>query len=248
MTRVWITRSEPGASVVAQKLEQHGISTWLAPVLEVVPMVPWRALINDAEAGAMAECLEPKPALVIALSAHAVRVAVDADLLGYADTATYLAVGEQTAAVLKDQGIDALVPRISSSEGLLQTDEVQAVDADSTVWMLAGVGGRDLVARYLRDIVAARVVKFELYQRQSVVVGAIEPQALDVIVTSSQQAVAAVAEQWRAAQGSFAVPLIVPSVRVAELAAEMGFANVHTAQNASAGETLVILEQLIETL
>lgn len=247
MARVWITRSEPGASVLAQLLEQHGVSAWVAPVLEVMPIVPWRALINDVEAGTVEECLQTKPALVIALSAHAVQAAIAAGLLSHAGTADFLAVGQRTASVLKEQGIDAHVPGLSSSEGLLQMEHINVLSADSTVWVFAGVGGRDLVTRYLQDMLAARVVKFELYQRQSVHVGAIEAQALDAVVTSSQQAVVAVAEQWREAQGSFAVPLVVPSIRVAELAAEIGFTNVHTAVNASAGETLAMLEQLIET-
>lgn len=233
--------------MLAQLLEQHGVSVWVAPVLEVTSLVPWRALINDVEVGVAEQCLQPNPALVIVLSAHAVQAAIAADLLSPVTATTFLAVGERTAAALKDQGIDARVPGVSSSEGLLQMHDIAALVPDSTVWVFAGVGGRDLVTRYLQDVVAARVVKFELYQRRSVHVGVIDTRALDAVVASSQQAVVAVAEQWRQAQGSFAIPLVVPSTRVAELAAEMGFTNVHTALNASARETYAILEQLIET-
>ena len=200
--------------------------------------------MNDIAVAADDKWLSPPPRLVIALSAHAAREFIASGLADRVRQAQFLAVGRQTATVLEHEGMVVQVPDLESSEGLLRMPECNEVGAADSVWILAGEGGRDLLARYLRDVRHCRVVKFELYRRQSVDVGPFESTGIGAVVISSEQALEAFTWQWRAAHGSLDIPLIVPSDRVARAAAAMAFTSVHTAVDATAEATSAVVRRL----
>lgn len=253
MVKIWVTRSEPGSSVLVNALQQAGYTAWQAPVLEVQPLRPWRASVNEADEVKelkVAETsdtawLEQQPGVVIALSAHAAVEFIAADLLRHAEAAHFLAIGRQTAAVLERRGVVVNVPEHSTSEGLLQMPDLVQLGQSDTVWILAGAGGRALLLQQLHERKRCRVVKFELYRRQTNSVGAIDIEGIGAVIVSSQQGMLAATEQWRGAGGGLDVALIVPSSRVRDKAAALGFANVHTAQGASAAAVLAVLAQLV---
>ena len=252
MAKIWVTRSEPGASVLADALNTAGYAVWQAPVVEVQPLNPWRVFVNEIEVAGQTQgtvppaWLEPAPNLVVALSAHAVDAFINTGLQHYAETASFISIGKQTAAALKGLGIDAKVPEMNTSEGLLQMPEITQIKQRDTVWILAGVAGRELLLRELRDVARCRVVKFELYNRQIIDVGAVDVDGIAALIVSSELGLVASTQQWRAAGGDLDIVLIAPSGRVADKAAELGFTNVHTADTATASAVLAQLGQVAQ--
>jgi uroporphyrinogen-III synthase len=77
----------------------------------------------------------------------------------------WLAVGEGTAQVLAAAGLHAELPAVASSEGLMATPLLRAVQPQDTVMVWRGLGGRELVQQ---DLLArgVRLQVLNLYQRQ----------------------------------------------------------------------------------
>lgn len=229
-----ITRTEPGATELATALETKGIDCVVAPALAIVPLRPWQARINDAPVPAQGVDLAQTPNLVIALSTHAVREFVAAGLAANIAGAQCVAVGERTALELRAAGFAVDAPDLPTSEGLLQMPALAGLAAGAVVWILAGVGGRDLVNKHLRDVTGAHVVKFELYQRQRVAMRSFPADPIAAVVVGSEEGLAAFAEQWRVQHGKLNKPLIVPSQRVAAAAGKLGFEAVEVADGMDA--------------
>ena len=188
-----ITRTEPGATELAEALAARGVASLVAPALAIVPLRPWQACINDAPVQAEQVDLEQPPKLVIALSTHAVREFMAAGLADKIRGAKCVAVGARTALELSTAGFTVEVPQLATSEGLLQMPALSALAAGAVVWILAGVGGRDLLRRHLQDA-GCQVVKFELYQRQRVAMRAIPADSIAAVVVGSEEGLAAFAE------------------------------------------------------
>ena len=120
--RIWVTRSEPGASELASALKAEGHAVTKAPVLNIVQL--------------RFEPPERRFDVVIVLSVHGARFGAPLLMLG--DVA--FAVGEQTRAAVKDLGAAARVPEQSNSESLVEA--LGEVDGCS-VLIVTGRGGRD---------------------------------------------------------------------------------------------------------
>ena len=75
----------------------------------------------------------------------------------------WFAVGQGTAAELKQQGVVASFPNLAGSEGLLALSGLQAV-AGERILIVRGAGGRELLAQSLVES-GASVAYLETYQR-----------------------------------------------------------------------------------
>lgn len=132
-----------------------------------------------------------------------------------------------------------------SSEGLLALPELQSI-AGERILILRGVGGRETLATVLRSR-GAHVDYAECYRRVGPTLDAEQQRILratqfDAISVNSgetlQNLIRYETESMRA------LPLIVPSERVADEARALGFTQVITAANAGASATLAVLQSI----
>ncbi len=227
-TRLWLTRTQPGADRQARDLRSAGYQVLAAPVLEVATIA--------AAAPAHA------PDIVIFLSEHAVNCAAD---LTFCDGAVVLAIGARTQQVLQSFGIDARVPAEERSEGLLQMPELAQLQG-LQVLVVAGQDGRGVLEAELAAR-GAQVSSYRCYRRVAVADPAVEVADVDGIVVASGDGLQAVARFWLKAGGSVNIPLLVPSARVAELARQQGFTRVLECAGADSRAILSMLQQIAET-
>lgn len=142
----------------------------------------------------------------------------------------YFAVGERTAALLKEADMDALYPSgRQNSEALLQLPQLQQLD-DQRVIIFRGVGGREILAETL-SARGARVEYCELYRRlidrQQLAVA--QQHRADCLIAHSGELIQAMGESQGTLFADTAV--VVPSQRVADIATELGYRRVISAEN-----------------
>ncbi|NOX51014.1 MAG: uroporphyrinogen-III synthase [Gammaproteobacteria bacterium] len=218
MAKVWVTRSEPGASLLANSLRDHGCAVLLAPVIEISNYSSPR--------------IEPglgknsSPEAVMVLSGHAARAYISSEFLANGMNSLHIAVGAQTGAVLESAGLTVAYPDQATSEGILAMPVVLELSRNSSVWLMAGQGGRKVLGEKLLAQQCA-VHKFEFYKRVELQLKSLEPTDICVVVLASAQGARYAGEQWFEAKGSAGVCVVVPSARVAKIALEIGFNNVH---------------------
>ena len=237
--RVWITRSEPGASRTAQHLAGAGHECVVAPVVAIAA-VP----VADTALGDAAQPVSD----VIFLSEHAVAPGIallQKAGLELLDLTTF-AVGPQTAARLAEFGLRPIVPGLATSEGLLELPELAAV-VGRTLVILSGEAGRQQLRQGLERR-GGSVLQLALYRRVQIPVHdvrpAIRPKAIDAIAVSSGDGFRWAAQVWSAAQGRPQVPVLTPSQRVSNLAPELGFSRAYTCQGAGADALLAGLARV----
>ncbi len=246
MKTIWITRSQPSAGELAQRLQAEGFATVIAPMIEVETFTSPLVQVNGHRVDNPATVLEIRPKLLIVLSAHAARGFVHSEIFTGLPNLPYVAVGEQTAAVLRDTaGLQVEVPELATSEGVLTVPLVTTLAAGDSVWLLAGVGGREILAQHLQDELRCRVVKLELYRRRDRRdTPEVVTDTIDAVEIASMQGLQVFYTHWTKLAGNMAVPLIVPSARVAQGAQALGFTRIITAKGASADAVLAVLTVL----
>ncbi len=222
--RVWVTRSEPGASRLVEALESAGFEALAAPVLDIEPVA------FQPPAGHFD--------LALFVSAAAARLA--ATLLRRCFDQAY-AVGQATAAELALCGVQAIIARTESSEGLLA--ELPAV-AGKRILLVAGIGGRDTLPRALAAR-QAEVARLAVYRRAPIT-PIIDPSLLDCLVVSSGDGFRQAAQVWLAAAGPRDAPVLTPSKRVADMAQAIGMTNVTQTAGASPEAVLAGLNSLAQ--
>ncbi len=220
--KIWITRTEPGATALAAALTGAGHEVIKAPVLAVGPL-PFNPPTGPFDIG-------------VFLSVHAVRIAA-VDLARMADT--LIAVGHRTRAALGELGFDATAPSLETSEGLLQA---MPDPAGRRVVVIAGSGGRDWLRTALTNR-GARVTRIDVYVRYPLT-PAIDTGDVDAIVASSGTGFAQLARVWHGNDGNPDIPVLVPSARVAALGPSLGMAAVLDCGGAHAQAVERALERL----
>ena len=205
--RVWITRTEPGATRLAAAIEQLGLTAFKAPVLRIEPgrAKPPRGPFDFA----------------LFVSEHAV---VYAAANGWLDApwrrCPTAAIGVAASAALQEYGVVPCMAPQADAVGVFQ-----ALPAlPGTTLIVKGEGGRDFLQRKLRHD-GGTVVEWDVYRR-TVVKPDLAGEDIDAIVASSGEGAGAIADAWFSASRSACVPFFVPSQRVAEMAAQAGFENV----------------------
>lgn len=219
---IWITRSEPGATALAEALEGAGFRPFKAPVLRIASLTfepPARTF--DA---------------AVFLSAHGARLAAQA-IKGRIDQA--FAVGRRTRQALAELGIEATAAAVESSEGLLAALPPLA---NKRVLLVSGVGGRDVLVSGLERR-GAVVERLEVYRRVPVS-PSIDCAKINAAVASSGDGFLQAAQVWFAAGGTPQLPVLVPSARVGALGSELGLANVVECAGANSEAVLAALRAM----
>ena len=213
---IWITRSEPGVTALAEAIERAGFKPFKAPVLRIESLA--------------FEPPEGRFDVAIFLSAHGARRAAQT-VKGRFSRA--FAVGHRTRQALTQSGIDATAAEAESSEGLL----ADLPDlADKRVLLVTGVGGRNVLSPSL-ERQGADVKRLEVYRRAPATPW-VDCAEIDCAVASSGDGFRQAARVWFAAGGASKLPVLVPSARVGALGPELGLANV--IECAGAGSEAVI--------
>ena len=216
---IWITRSEPGATALAESLEGAGFKPFKAPVLRIEPLA-----FEPPQGGFDA---------AIFLSAHGARLAAQT-VKGRFRRA--FAVGRRTRQVLLESGIVATAAEAESSEGLL----ADLPDlADRRVLLVSGVGGRNVLGPGLERR-GADVKRLEVYRRVPVF-PLVDCAEIDAAVESSGDGFRQAAGVWFAAGGAPELPVLVPSARVGALGPELGLVNVIECAGADSEAVLAAL-------
>lgn len=247
--RIWVTRTEPGATQLGERLNaamrSRGFIAWVAPVLEVASLRPWqcRRFDTDHVEGELLQAGQfptmDSPALLVVLSAHAAREYIANGLVANFPSVPHLAIGDATAAVLAAHLDTVFVPEQATSEGILA--HLQQQDSGHTyglhvgmhVGIVAGEHGRAVLAAGLVRQWQAKVAQYLVYKRVRRNVGPIDIGSMRAIVVASGDGLQSMAAQWSAAGGSQTLTLYVPSARVADKARELGFQRVYNIGSAS---------------
>ena len=213
--RVWVTRTEPGASRMAAVLEREGIGCLVAPVLDIVP-------IGQPLPGGSYD-------LAVFVSEHAAALATEAGFDGQADRV--VGIGEPAVAVLRERcPVHSRIALATSADCVLRMLDGWSERPARTL-IAKGEGGRDLIEQHLRRA-GGSVVEWNAYRRVPVAPSVV-PDALSAIVCSSGEGVRAAATVWFAARGRPDVHMFVPSRRAESVALEAGFQAVHVTNGAA---------------
>lgn len=141
----------------------------------------------------------------------------------------WYAVGPATAQRLQQAGIQAIVPQLASSEGLLELPGLK-LPGGSNVLIMRGLGGRETLKQTL-EVRGAVVDYIEVYRREAVAYGNefIPHQDVEMVaMIYSGEALARLAELIQSHQH---LHLIVPSRRLQRIAFSSGFAKVLLAKS-----------------
>lgn len=220
--KVWVTRSEPGATALAHALEAAGFDVVKAPVLAIRPL-PFAVPQGRFD-------------IAVFLSWHGVRSA--ASRISHCFDRAF-AVGRQTAAALAEAGLSAQAAKVESSEGLLDS---LPNPKGKRVLLVTGVGGRNLLAPTLAKR-GADVQRLDVYERRPVA-PSIDPKQIDVIVASSGDGFRQAVQVWFASNGAPDAPILAPSARVAALGVQLGLSKVLRCEDAGADAVVAALRQM----
>lgn len=221
--RLLLTRPEAEGRPLAKALAEQGHYAALMPMLEIQPLKPLPVLTVQAWRALDAVIVVSKPAARLCLQ--------DLPAREHRFGLQWFAVGPATAAVLREGGLDAhCSTQGDDSEALLRLPALATVLARPCprLLIIRGEGGRDWLAQQLGER-GARVDYLELYRRgvpdyaANAVAQRLQAERLNGVVVSSGQGLEHLhrlaGTAWPAVA---AMPLFVPSARVASLAHGLG--------------------------
>lgn len=232
--KVLVTRPEHQSATLIQAIEQAGGEAVSFPVLAIAPSASpdqarqkWRQLSRYQ--------------WIVFISANAVHYMTD--MLGgdidLPEAIKVAAIGKATATALTQRGIAVdLIPLNGyNSEALLQMPEWQDLNGQK-VMIVRGEGGREKLAQTLTQR-GAETDYMEVYRR-------VTPQSdnrkiktllahhdLSAIVLMSGEAVKNLCTMLNPDDALRAIPVIVISTRIAEIAASLGFRRILVSQGVS---------------
>ncbi|MDE1461425.1 uroporphyrinogen-III synthase [Spartinivicinus poritis] len=237
---ILITRPEPEASKLVASLQQQGLQAWALPMLERADLpetAEIRQLILNLDLFQQVIVISP-------YSAKRLGMLMDQYWPQWPIEIQWFAIGSKTAITLAEWDIEASCSAGVDSEALLTIPQLQQV-AENKILIVKGKGGRDLLKQVLQQR-GAQVTELPLYQRVPAQYNKTDVQHLlashqtDTIVATSGEIVTRLAslldQQWRNE-----IKLIVPSARVADLSAELGFSQVINANGASEEAMIKVL-------
>jgi len=212
----------------------------------LLPLSPWRLdLRDDARTRAALAAALGAPRVVFT-SPVAVSAARRLERLRPADGATWLAVGNGTAAALRTEGIDAVAPARMDSEGLLALPALQQVQG-LAVGLVTAPGGRGELAPALQRR-GAHVLRADVYERMPVPLPAPDLAALRALEGPAWLALGSGAALDALLVGLPAdavarlqqAVVVAPSERLAAHARGLGFARVLVAASAMPDDLLAV--------
>jgi uroporphyrinogen-III synthase len=221
--RLLLTRPEAESRALAEALAGYGHYCSLLPMLTIEPLSPLPARPLGWLEGFSAVIVVSKPAAQLCLRA----LSPDPEAPG----PRWFAVGAATAAILRAHGLNVSYPmQGDDSEALWRLPELAAVLATpgARVLIVRGEGGREWLAEQL-TAQGADVHYLELYRRavpnysSSLIAERLQAERLNAVVVSSGQGLEHLhylaGDAWSMIA---ALPLFVPSARVASLAQALG--------------------------
>ncbi len=223
--RALLVRPSSGDRQLQEQLRSAGAQVSHHPVMQLEPLAaaPERvaALLAHATAGGLALFVSRTAATI------ALQLAPSWPAAG-----RYFAVGQSTAALLRAGGLSVAAPAAAqTSEGLLALPELQTL-AGQRALIVAGEGGRQLIAEQLAAR-GAQVARCELYRRLADSRG---QQAARAALGACDLLLAHSGELLKLLEPCADRPalLVVPSERVAALARRLGYRRVAVAASAAA--------------
>jgi len=232
---ILVTRPEHQANKLCDLIEQQDGQAIRFPTLEIVGL-------KNTRVKQQFETLKQWHWLIF-ISTNAVNFAL-ATNNGKIDTfkaCSIAAVGKATEKALISAGLTVdLIPENNfNTEGLLATKAMRQVNGQKCL-IVRGEGGRETLANSLRER-GATVDYMEVYSRevpvmdQSNVEEMLKNKTLDAITITSGDALKNLVTMIGAelADNLFAVPLIVISNRIKQLAEESGFETIAVTENPS---------------
>lgn len=213
--RVWLARTEPGATRQAAALAANGFDALIAPVLGIEPLqtVPPEGPFD----------------VVVFVSEHAVSCAA---ANGW-QTGSAMPIGTATARALQAHGVEPNWPAQANAKAVV---DALAPSPPGRTLVVKGLGGQTILQDWLRAR-ERTVVEWDVYRRVPLAPG-LSGERVDAIVASSGDGLRVVEQLWFADRRDPRAPLLVPSERVADLAEAMGFERVVV--TAGAGSSAVV--------
>jgi uroporphyrinogen-III synthase len=213
--RILVIRPSRQADQFIALLEQAGAQICHTPVMTIEPLVDGQEIKN----------------LILEVDNFDKAICVSGNAAQL--TLEFFAVGQQTAEILAGADITALTPMgRQNSEALLALPELQDL-SDQRVIIFRGCGGREILGDTLMER-GARVDCCELYRRvinpEQAMLARQQLAQSDCLVAHSGELLQALGEQ--VGEPGAETPVVVPSERVAEIARELGYKNIISAENA----------------
>lgn len=246
---VLITRPAPAGQALVEMLRQQNIGAYYTPLISFAPGNELNRLADE-----LAQLDDGD--LLFAVSKNAVEYAnrqLALQHTSWPENIRYFAIGKTTAQVLEQVSHRPVIyPQGREiSEHLIKLSELQNVSGKK-VLILRGNGGRELLAESLRSR-GATVTFCECYQRQPVAYDGIaiceewqKNQVNTLLITSNEmlyQLYHLVPENQRLWLTE--CRLVVVSERIAECASQMGWREIHIADNADNAALLNALRLII---
>ena len=245
---IMVTRPDPGGAELCELIQAQGDIPLHFPTIEFAPPQDVSAFEQTIKQLGQQDWL-------LFVSPQAVRASVPAIRRAWPQfpaSVQFAAVGAGTAKALEQAGyrVNCLPDSEWSSEGLLDSDEFQAIE-DQHVAVIRGEGGREILEKILEDR-GAEVISVVAYERARPEVDTRPYLALlgdgkiDAIVCTSFEGVSNLKQLigeagWPALKQ---VPLIVVSERIKALAWDAGFQTIWVATNASHEAILAVIAQI----
>ncbi|WP_417227018.1 uroporphyrinogen-III synthase [Amphritea sp.] len=247
--RVLVTRPEHQAQGQTALLASMGIEPIPLPLLDITPIADADPAFPLLKSHIMDLDLYHK---VIFTSANAVATGmelIDQYWPQLPIGIEWFAIGQQTALKLESYGITAQRSPIGyDSEALLSLPLLQNI-TEQKILIMRGEGGRETLAEQLRQR-GARIDYADLYRRSmphytsEQIMGTISDKPLAAVLLTSGEAVNNLTQliDDHALKALKHTTLVVPSARVARIAAELGYTRVITASgpdNQAMAETVL---------
>lgn len=243
---VLVTRPAGQSATLMDALRARGFSAFEQPLLEIQSLSGPQPQLDRTLAQL------DKYQHIIFISGNAVRLGMARILAVWpqlpGDIPVY-AIGYSTAEMLRGYALAPIsAGEPMTSESLLAVEELQNV-AGQRVLIVKGLGGRSTLAEAL-SLRGAEVEDFACYQRRCPVLEPGELAAkiarweINLLLISSGEGLCNLLTLLGPAETIklSAMPLIVPSMRVARMAEDAGFNTVYTADNASNTAMLEMVE------
>jgi uroporphyrinogen-III synthase len=247
-----ITRPEAQQNSLRAAIERKG-GEWLSlPLLRILPLTD----LDLQAARQHVQDLDNYDVLVfVSLNAASLGAELITDLWPQLPVQqSIIAIGKSTAKLVADLlACEVICPEAGSdSEAVLAIPELQQL-ADKRIGIFRGQGGRELLAATLRER-GASVDYIEVYKREQVQLDAADaadvaafaaPDKIDAITVHSGESLHSLAGLLSSARKSIlAIPIVVPSARVAKQAEQSGFKQVVNAHGADDASMIKALERI----
>lgn len=250
--RVLVTRPIHQARALIEQLQARGATPVALPLMSITPLSETNPVFRAARQLIMDLDLFQHVIFISANAAQQAGELIDQYWPQLPIRVQWLAIGQQTAAVLAEYGIDAYhSPDGFDSEALLASPALQNVAGDK-ILICRGLGGREKLAQEL-SARGAMVSYAELYERgcpnysSEKLHNTLYEALPDILMLTSSEALKNLLQLTddKHRQAMLQIPLLVPSQRTAQEAVLAGFTTVITTAGA---DDLSMIEAAQQTM